>query len=393
MTSAAAGALADLTVVDFSTMLPGQTCSMIFADLGARVISVEHPGGGHYSRRFGLPASYESVNRNKESVTLDMKTVEGREVAQHLARRADVVLEGFRPGVATRLGIDYSTLEALNPRLVHCSISSYGQASTLRDLPGHDPNFLSVAGVLSLAGDPSGPPSADVGVSMADLASAWFAAISILAALRVRDRTGRGQTIDLAMADTAFALVQNRLTECLADPDVDKLRVMARPGVGLFEAADGTFLTVAAVEDHFWDSLCNIFGANDLLADPGLRTARQRRLHGNALRIRMANEFKRRTRDEWLTLLREADIPCAPVLSLREAAESPYARERGLIETIEHPCIDQLHLLRFPPLLSDTPATIRTRPPLLGEHTDAVLRELQYTDSDISRFRDAGIIR
>jgi crotonobetainyl-CoA:carnitine CoA-transferase CaiB-like acyl-CoA transferase len=392
MGACAGGALDDVLVLDFSTMLPGQTCSMILADLGARIISVEHPNGGHYSRRFGLPASYESVNRNKQSITVDLKTPDGQAIVQRLAERADIVLEGFRPGVAARLGIDYEVLKRLNPRLIYCSISGYGQDGMYRDLPGHDPNYLSIAGVLSLAGDPAGPPSADVAVSMADLAAAWFATIAVLAALRARDRSGCGQAIDLALADAAFALVQNRMTESLADPGIDKATLMARPGAGMFEAQDGQYLTVGALEDHFWLALCETFGASDLLTDPELRTTLQRRAHGKQLRERLAAEFAKRPRDEWIELLRTRDIPCAAVLGLREAADSPYARERHLIASIEHPSLANLRVVRFPPVLRGTPATIRMRPPLLGEHTVDLLRWIGYADEEIAGLRQSGVI-
>lgn len=386
------GALDGVTVLDFSPMLPGQTCSMILGDLGARIICVEHPDGGHYSRRLGLPASFESVNRNKESITVDLKNPAGRTIAQQLAASADVVLEGFRPGVAARLEIDYPLLSKANTRLVYCAISGYGQDGAWRDLPGHDPNYLAVAGVLSLAGEPSGPPSADLGTSIADLAAGWFATIAILAALRERDNSGVGQYIDMAMADAAFALVQNRMTESLANADLDKARLMGRPGVGLFEAADGLHLTVGAVEDKFWTALCTLMGAEDLIADPGLQTTRQRRVRGDELRRRLATEFRQRPRDEWIELLRRHDIPCAPVYSLREAAASDYARERHLIEEVAHPGFDRLGLLRFPPVLSRTPGVIRTRPPLLGEHTDAILAELGHSSAAISRLHSSGAV-
>jgi len=375
-------ALGNLTVLDFSAMLPGQTCSMILADLGARVIGVERRDGGHYSRRAGLPGSFESVNRNKQSIALDLRSERGREVAHALAVRADVALEGFRPGVAARLGIGYGELSELNPRLVYCSISGYASTSSERELPGHDPNYLAQAGVLSLAGDPEGPPSADVGASMADLAAGWLAAIAVLAALRERDRSGRGQRIELPIADAAFALVQNRFTETLADDSVDKRRLMARPGAGLFETGDGLYLTVGALEDRFWRGLCALFGADDLLADVRLQTTNERRAHGPLLRARLDEEFRKRPRAHWLDLLRAADIPCAPVHDLREAADGEYSRERQLFVTLEHPNVSPLRLLKFPGVLERTPATIRTPPPLLGEHTAQILGELGYNAAE-----------
>jgi crotonobetainyl-CoA:carnitine CoA-transferase CaiB-like acyl-CoA transferase len=385
-------ALDDITVLDLSTMLPGQTCSMILGDLGARVITIERPGLGDYARHRGLPGSFESVNRNKESVTINLKHPDGQAVLMELARRADLVIEGFRPGVAARLGVGYERVARVNPAIIYCSISGYGQSGSHRNLPGHDPNYLAIAGVLSLAGAPDGPPSADVGVSMADLAGAWFAVIAILAAVRARDRHGVGQYIDLALTDASFALVQNRISESLAGGRIGKATVMARPGVGMFAAADGRYLTVGAVEDHFWKALCATVGADDLLTDPGLQTTLDRRGQGERIRTRLAEQFRSRPCQEWISRLREADVPCAPVNDLREAANSDYAQERGIIERIEHPVVKSLGAVRFPARLSATPATTRRRPPLLGEHTADVLGELGYSKQCVAVLESAGVI-
>jgi crotonobetainyl-CoA:carnitine CoA-transferase CaiB-like acyl-CoA transferase len=384
-------ALDDILVIDLSPMMPGHFCSMILADLGARVVKVERPGSGDYSRST-LPGSFESVNRNKQGLTLDLKRPEAREVLRRLVAKADVLLEGFRPGVVARLGADYESLRAVKPDLVYCSISGYGQDGPYRDLSGHDPNYLAVAGVLSLAGDPEGPPEGVVGASMADLSGSWFATIAILAALRARDRHGMGQYIDVALADSSYALMQSRMVEYLVNGRLDKRTLMARPGIGLFEASDGRHLTIGAAEDHFWRGLCAVMGLDDWLGDERFQTPVSRRQHGSLIRARLREAFLRKPRDEWLERLRAAGVPCAPVNDLGEAAEDPHAKARRIIEWIEHPTLGRIPQVRFPALLSRTPATMRTRPPLLGEHTDVILQELGYDQEGVKRLREAGAV-
>lgn len=384
-------ALDDITVIDLSPMMPGHFCTMILADLGARVIKVERPGTGDYSRS-AYPGSFESVNRNKEGLTLNLKHPDAKEVLRRLVARADVVVEGFRPGVAERLGAGYPALQRINPRLVYCSISGYGQDGPYRDLSGHDPNYLAVAGVLSLAGDPDGPPEGVVGASMADLSGAWFAAMSVLAALRARDRHGVGQYIDVALADTSYALMQSRLVEFLVNGRPSKATLMARPGIGLFETSDALYLTVGAAENHFWDALCSVAGLDDWVGDSRFANPRQRRQHGALIRERLRNVFLTRTREEWLAALRAAGVPCAPVNDLGEAADDPHALAREVVQWQDHPVLGRLPQVRFPALLSATPASIRTRPPLLGEHTDAILRDLGYTEQEIETMKEAGAL-
>lgn len=384
-------ALDDITVVDLSPMMPGHFCSMILADLGAQVIKVERPGTGDYSRS-SYPGTFESVNRNKQSLTLDLKHPRAREVLHRLVRDADVVLEGFRPGVVARLGADYETLRELKPDLVYCSLSGYGQDGPYRDLSGHDPNYLAVAGVLSLAGAPEGPPEGVVGASMADLSGSWFATIAVLAALRARDRHGIGQYIDVALADASYALMQSRMVEYFMNGRPDKATLMARPGIGLFETSDGKYVTIGAAENHFWRALCTTLGLDDWAADDAFATPPQRRAQGSVIRKRLREAFLQRTRDEWLADLRAAGVPCAPVNDLGEAAEDPHAKARHIIEWMDHPVLGRLPQIRFPALMSGTPTTMRTRPPLLGEHTDELLTQLGYDATGIAELREAGAV-
>jgi crotonobetainyl-CoA:carnitine CoA-transferase CaiB-like acyl-CoA transferase len=384
-------ALGDVTVVDLSPTMPGHFASMILADLGARVIKVERPVVGDYSRS-AVVGQFESVNRNKEDLTLDLKHPAAQDVLHRLVATADVVIEGFRPGVVSRLGADYETLSKIRPNLIYCAISGYGQDGPYRDLPGHDPNYLAVAGVLSLAGDPTGSPEGVVGASMADLSGSWFATISILAAIRARDTLGVGQYIDVALADASYALMQSRMVEYLVNGQLSKERLMARPGIGLFETGDGRFITVAAAENHFWFRLCDVLGLHDWGVDERFSTPVGRRQHGREIRDRLGTAFLAGSCREWVESLRSGGVPCAAVNDLGEAAADPQAVARNIIEWLEHPVLGSLPNIRFPAILSITPATMRMPAPLLGQHTDAILSELGYDAAAVKTLHDTGAV-
>lgn len=388
---AVAGPLDDVLVVDASAMMPGHFASMILGDLGARVVKIERPGSGDFSRS-GPPGSFESVNRNKEGVTLNLKHPDGVTALHRLVAQADVFLEGWRPGVADRLGLGYEALTKSQPKLIYCSLSGFGQTGPYRDLPGHDTEFLAVAGVLSLSGDPDGPPEGVLGVSAADLSGAWFSVISILAALRVRDQKGIGQYVDVALGDAAFALLQSRLVEYVVNGRPDKATLMSRPGLGLFEASDGRYFTVAAVEDHFWLAMCEAAGIAAWGRSQRFEDGAMRRQNAREIRDKLRALFLERNRDVWIDLLRRAGVPCAPVNDLAEALDDPHASARQIVHWMQHPTIGALPQIRFPGVLSSTPATMRRRPPLLGEHTDSVLAELGYSRDEIGLLRRSGAV-
>ncbi|HLK11274.1 MAG TPA: CaiB/BaiF CoA-transferase family protein [Candidatus Binatia bacterium] len=371
--------LAGLRVLDLSRQLPGPFCSTLLADLGADVLMVTAPGDPF---AIGIPF----LARNKRSMVLDLKAEAGGAVFRRLAARADVLLEGFRPGVTARLGVDYPTLRALNPRLVYCSISGYGQDGPYRDRVGHDVNYLAQAGVLEYVGEADRAPVIP-GVQIADIGGGALMALGgILAALIARATSGEGQHVDVAMLDGAFAWnVYHLVLAELAGRTPARGREQLTghwPCYAVYETRDGRHLTIGAYEPHFWATLCRHFGREDLIA--------QQWAEGVAREEAFAffrTTFRRRTLAEWTAELAPLDVCYAPVATLAEALRDPQLRHRGMVVEMAG------QTMPGPPIkLSATPAQVRTPPPALGEHTDAVLAELGFDAAAIAALRAAGVI-
>ncbi|HZP43675.1 MAG TPA: CaiB/BaiF CoA-transferase family protein [Candidatus Binatia bacterium] len=375
--------LAGLRLLDLSRQLPGPFCSTILADLGMDVLVVAAPNDP-----FGLGIPF--LARNKRSMTLDLKRPEGRAIFHRLAADADVLLEGFRPGVAARLGVDHATLSATNPRLVYCAISGYGQDGPYRDRVGHDANYLGYAGVLATIGAADGPPIIP-GVQIADLAGgALTAAVGILAAIVARAATGHGQMVDVAMLDGSFALnVYHALLAHLEGraPARGRTPLTGRFACyAVYETRDGRHLTIAAYEPHFWAALCRRFGRPDLIP---LQWAEGPEREATLAFFRAA--FRERTLEEWRRELADAEICFGPVNTVEEAFDDPQLRHRGMVVELATPT----GAMRFPgpPIkLSDTPASVRTPPPTFGADTDAVLASLGYDAAAIAALRAAGVV-
>jgi len=377
------GALEGIKVLDLSRLLPGPYCSMILADHGADVLRVE-------ARRFaGDPLPLHTLHRNKRHMSLNLKANEGRQIFYRLAQGADVVLEGFRPGVVARLGVDYETLCAFNPRLVYCSISGYGQAGPRRDVAGHDVNYLAYSGALSLMGLLDGPPLIP-GLQVADVLAGFNAAVGILLALLARERTGQGQYVDVAAADGVLAALPVAaaiywLTGTPPAP-ADWLLAHRYPWYNTYETADGKYLAVGAVEGHFWRALCEGLGRPEYAS---LQYDEDRRDEVTAF---LRQTFKRKTRDEWLAEWRDLDACVAPALDLPEALADEQAQAREMVVTIAHPTRGRMPLLGVPVKLSATPGTVRAPPAEFGQHTRPVLEELGYSDAEIERLEAEGIV-
>jgi crotonobetainyl-CoA:carnitine CoA-transferase CaiB-like acyl-CoA transferase len=328
-TEAAQGMLADLRVLDFTTFLPGPYCTQMFADMGADIIKVEAPQGDPSRTYAG--GMYEIANRNKRAITLNLKDEGDRTQALALAASADIVLESFRPGVAQRLGIGYEHVKAARNDTIYCSISGFGQTSPWRDRPGHDLTYLAISGALSFSPHWHGKPKRS-GVPVADLAGSSFAAISILAALHDRQKSGQGCWLDVAIADATIAFIAPRGGPGLNLRNEDRLGVYANND--LYDAADGVTLAVSAVETKFWERLRDgLAPFAPALGDERFASPASRIEHGDALHALLTEAFAQKSSAHWLALFEKLDVPVEQTLSLAEAARSEHALARGIVET------------------------------------------------------------
>lgn len=389
-------ALDGIKVLDLTRLLPGAFCSMMLADLGAEVTKIEQPDGGDYNRAFPPMAKSESgsfllLNRNKKSLTLNLKTEDGKAILRRLARDADVILEGFRPGVMDRLGLCYKNLSAENPRLVYCAISGYGQDGPNRLKPGHDLNYLAEAGALQLFGKAGEGPIVP-GLSIADVGGgSLMASTGILAALMSRMATGKGQFVDISMHDGAISWLAlhgaDYLFAGIEPKGGERPFIGQAPCYNVYACADGKYVALGLIEEHFWQRFCDAVGLAELKAEQWPEG------HAcSAQKTRLAELFAQKPRDLWVAELAGVDIPVGPVLSMAEAFQDPHARHREMLLHMEHPVEGTIPQLGFPVKLSATPASLRSPPPLLGEHTAAILSGLGYEAEDIAAFRQSGVI-
>ena len=376
-------ALGQLKVLDLSRQLPGPFCSMMLADFGADVIVIAAPND---PMGVGIPL----LSRNKRNMTLNLKEAEGKAIFRRLVADADVVLEGFRPGVTARLGIDYESLRQLNPRIIYCSLSGYGQDGPYRDRVGHDINYLGYAGVLDLIGAAGRGPVIP-GVQIADIGGgAMMAAIGILAAAIAREETGRGQFVDVAMLDGSFAWNVFHLTFYLATgqiPERGSTRLTGHhPCYAIYETRDGRYLTIGALEPHFWAALCRHLGREDYIETQYAEGAKR-----DEMFTFFRDAFRQKTLADWMAELGDKDICIGPVNTLVEALEDPQIRHRQMAVDMESPS-GRITALGIPIKLSDTPATVRTPPAGFGEHTDRILAGLGYGADAVADLRARGVI-
>jgi formyl-CoA transferase/CoA:oxalate CoA-transferase len=392
-------ALAGITVVDLTRVLSGPYCTMVLADHGARVIKVEHPARGDDTRHWGPPflgqesAYFLSINRNKESVTLDFKHPEGRAVLERLLARADVLVENFTPGTLDAIGLGARELVARHPRLVVCSISGYGHTGPRRSEPGYDAVMQAEGGLMSITGEADGPPSR-LGVAISDIVTGLFAAQGIMAALLARERTGRGQHVDVGMLDATAALLTYQAGIYFATGQAPARMGNRHPTIvpyECFRASDGDFV-IACGNDAIWRRLCAVLGLDALAEDPRFATNRDRVVNQEALRPRLQEVLATRTRSEWVCALRRAGVPCGSVRSIDEVLSDPQLEARGMIADLPHPTLGAVRVIGSPVQLSDTPAYLRSAPPTLGQHTSAVLSELGYDRQAVDALRASGAI-
>jgi formyl-CoA transferase len=391
-------ALEGLRVIDFTQAMAAPFCTMNLADLGAEVIKLEPPEGEPTRRegalrRNGHGAQFVAINRNKKSLTADLKRPEGVEIVHRLARTADVFVQNYRPGVAERLGVGYPALAAVNPRLVYCSVSGFGGTGPYASRGGYDLIAQGMSGVISVTGEEDGP-LAKSGVPLSDLAAGLFAAYGILAALEEREESGLGQHVDTSLLEAAMALTVWESTEYWATGRVPgplgSAHRLSAPYQAL-RARDG-YLTVGATHDRFFEGLCRALDRPDLLTDPrfGDRSARLQR------RAELAAELEKTTTGEdrahWLARLEREGIPSGPINSYPEALADPHTLARRMVVDLMHPGAGPVKALGVPIKLSDTPGAVERPAPLLGEHTAALLTELGYSEAEQQALKANGVI-
>jgi crotonobetainyl-CoA:carnitine CoA-transferase CaiB-like acyl-CoA transferase len=392
--------LEGITVLDLSRVLSGPYCTMQLADMGARVIKIERPGVGDDTRAWGPPfvngesAYFLSINRNKESLTLNFKHPEGRRLLDELIARADILVENFRPGTLDELGLGYEALRAKHPRLIYTSISGFGHSGPLRERAGYDAVLQGEAGIMSL----TGPPDAcgyKVGVAIADLAAGLFAAQGTLLALYARERTGCGQHVDIAMLDSVAALLTYQAGIYFVTGAPPERHGNAHPTVApyeTFQAADGE-VVLAAGNDELWRRFCRVAGLDAYAGDPRFATNRDRVRNYGALRPIVADAFSKRTRAEWLEVLNDAGIPAGPVRNLQEVLTDEQLLTREMVRVLQHSSAGPVQVLGVPVKLSATPGAVRRAPPALGEHTEEILTgDLGLAASQITEMRAGGVI-
>ena len=372
-------ALSDVVVIDLSRVLAGPYCTMILGDLGATVIKVEQPGKGDDTRHFGPPyiagesAYYLGLNRNKSSITLDFSTPEGKQRLLDLLRTATVLVENFRPGTLEKQGLGYEALKALNPGLIYCSISGYGQTGPYTSRPGYDFVAQAESGIMSVTGEIDGEPMR-VGVPVGDISGGMFACMSILAALRVRDHTGRGQYIDISLLETTASLLTNVSSNHLISGEEAQRYGNGHPNIVPYQAfrtRDG-YVVVACGNDRLYQGLCHLLGRDDLASDPRFATNPQRVRNRQELVPALQEEFLQHDTGDWLPELRAAGIPCGPINSVSQVFSDPQIQARGFVWECEHPTAGTIRLSGSPIHLSETPTRLYKAPPLLGEDNDVV---------------------
>jgi len=366
--------LSDVVVIDLSRVLAGPYCTMILGDLGATVIKVEQPGKGDETRYFGPPfiagesAYYLGLNRNKLSVLIDFSTPEGKQRLLNLVSIATVLVENFRPGTLERQGLGYEALRAINPGLIYCSISGYGQTGPYASRPGYDFVAQGESGLMSVTGEIDGEPQR-VGSPVGDVSAGMYASMSILAALRVRDRSGKGQYIDISLLETTMSMLANVASNYLISGEEAPRLGNGHPNIVPYQAfrtKDG-YIIVSCGNDRLYQALCHLLGREDLAADPRFATNPQRVRNREELVPVLQEEFRQRETGEWLPELRVAGIPCGPINTVSQSYNDPHIQARGFVWECEHPTAGTIKLSGSPIHLSETPARLYKAPPLLGE--------------------------
>jgi len=405
------GPLKGLRVLDLSRVLAGPWASQIFADLGADVLKVERPGAGDDTRGFGPPwirdrdtgepvdaAYYASANRGKRSITLDFTKAAGRDIAHRLARASDILLENYKVGALAKYGLDYAAISGLNPRIIYCSITGFGQSGPYRNRPGYDFLIQGMGGLMSVTGErddrPGGGPQR-AGVALADITTGMYASSAVLAALYHRERTGEGQCIDLALLDSQVSVLVNQGMNWLIGGTNPARSGNGHPNIVPYQAfatRDGHIILAVGNDEQF-RRFCDAAGCPEIAADAKYATIADRNAHRDALIPILADVIRQRTSREWIALLEAAQVPCGPINTIKDVFEDPQIVHRGMRIDLPHPRAGTLPSIANPMRFSQTPIEYTHAPPILGQHTDEVLRDLLgMSDADIARLRTDGVI-
>ena len=399
-----AGPLSHIRVLELSRVLAGPWSAQTLADLGADVIKVERPGAGDDTRAWGPPwagdqsAYFLSTNRGKRSITIDFERPEGQELVRKLAAQADVVIENFKVGGLVKYGLDYESLKAVNPRLVYCSITGFGQTGPYRNRAGYDFMIQGMGGLMSITGQPDGEPGGGpvkVGVAVTDIFTGLYATIGIMGALAHRDRTGEGQQVDLALLDVQVAVLANQAMNCLVGGKAPQRLGNAHPNIVPYQAfatRDGHII-LAVGNDGQFAKFCAVAGRPELAKDERYATNPARVANRKELVALLEELIRTRDSQDWLAALEQVGVPCGPINDLTAVFEDPQVKARNIHQDLPHPTQGSVPTVASPIRYSGTPLVHDTAPPTLGQHTDAVLAEsLGLSEADIAVLRDRGVI-
>jgi crotonobetainyl-CoA:carnitine CoA-transferase CaiB-like acyl-CoA transferase len=391
-------ALDGVKVLDLSRVLAGPYCGMMLADMGADVLKIEEPEGGDESRTWppfvaGEASGYLSMNRNKRNMTLNLKTPEAQDILKKLVAGADVLIENFRTGTMESFGLGYEVLQAINTRLIYCAVSVFGRSGPYKDKAGYEALMQAFSGVMSLTGEPDGPPLR-CGVSFLDLGTGMMAAYAVMNALFHRERTGQGQKVEVSLFETALSLMSYHAVGYLLTSNVPQRQGSGHPMIvpyQVFPTQDGEIFIVGS-NQRLWTRLCQVLRREDLLEDQRFGSNMQRVEHRHLLVPILQGETRRYSTAVLNEMLDKAGVPCAPVNTLDHVLTDPQTRAREMIVDIPHPLIPDLRLLGLPIKLSETPGDVRMPPPLKGQHTEGVLVDLGYSAGDITALHARQVI-
>ncbi|VTU17997.1 CaiB/BaiF CoA transferase family protein [Variovorax sp. PBL-E5] len=406
----AKGPLSHVKVLDLSRILAAPWASQILADLGAQVTKVERPGAGDDTRTWGPPflkdaegrdtkeaGYYLAVNRGKRSITVSLEKPEGQEIVKALAAKADIVLENYKAGTLKRYGLDEASLRKINPGLIYCSVTGFGQTGPRRDQPAYDFLIQAMGGLMSVTGEKDGRPGGGpqkVGIPIVDLMTGMYAAVSVLAALARRNETGVGDNIDIAMLDVQVATLSNQAMNYLVSGNVPRRNGNAHPNIqpqDVYRCADGDVILVVG-NDRQFAKLCEVFGRQDWIADERFATNGQRVRNIGELSAGLREVFAEWERDKLIDALDKAGIPCGPINTVADVFKDPQVEARGMLRHVPHPTGVDVPQVASPMRFAEAPLQTQTAPPLLGQHSDEILAELGYSTARIDALRTAGAI-